>query len=173
MVKMTEEVPGDESPWSLPDSMATTSVGPVCNTLITDSIAQAAPQKQCEPDHSMTIDDLREHLRLGGMVAAIDDVRALMAAHDALAERAADADRDYADMRRFQARYIEADQELRALRADAATDRELVQAAEKFIPPVLQELQFERGHGSLAVHNLRLVLIEAMKANAKHAEGER
>jgi outer membrane murein-binding lipoprotein Lpp len=60
--------------------------------------------------------------------------------------------------------------EVEALRADAATDRKLVQAAEKFIHPVLQELQFERGHGSLAVHNLRLVLIEAMKANAKHAE---
>lgn len=60
--------------------------------------------------------------------------------------------------------------EVESLRADAATDRKLVQAAEKFIHPVLQELQFERGHGSLAVHNLRLVLIEAMKANAKHAE---
>lgn len=69
-------------------------------------------------DNSMTIDNLREHLRLGGMCAAIDDVRSLMAAHDALAERAAAADRDYADMRRFQARFIEADHARLALIVD-------------------------------------------------------
>lgn len=60
MVKMTEEVPGDEGPWT-------------------------------QEDHSKVIDKLREHLRLGGMCVAIDDVRALMKAHDALAERAAEA----------------------------------------------------------------------------------
>ena len=71
-----------------------------------------------EKDQSKAIDNLREHLRLGGMCAAIDDVRSLMAAHDALAERAADADRDYVDMRRFQARYIEADHARLALIVD-------------------------------------------------------
>lgn len=53
------------------------------------------------------------------MVANIGDVRALMTAHDALAERVADAARDYADMRRFQMRYIDADRALRALREAA------------------------------------------------------
>jgi len=35
-------------------------------------------------ENGVTIDKLRQHLRLGGMVAAIADVRALMAAHDRL-----------------------------------------------------------------------------------------
>jgi len=43
-------------------------------------------------------------------------------------------------------------------------DEKLLRALSKYIHPVLQELQFERGTGSLAAHNLRLCLIEVEKA---------
>lgn len=43
-------------------------------------------------------------------------------------------------------------------------DRKLLEALDRYINPVLQELQFERGTGSLAAHNLRLCLIEVGKA---------
>lgn len=50
-------------------------------------------------ENGVTIDKLRQHLRLGGMVAAIADVRALMAAHDRLR---AENERLRADAGRFQ-----------------------------------------------------------------------
>ena len=47
---------------------------------------------------------------------------------------------------------------------DHPGDRKLLEAVSRYIGPVLQELQFERGTGSLAAHNLRLTLIEVEKA---------
>lgn len=57
-----------------------------------------------------------------------------------------------------------ADRRLTAEQGGAASDRKLFEALSKYIHCVLQELQFERGTGSLAAHNLRLCLIEVDKA---------
>lgn len=51
-----------------------------------------------------------------------------------------------------------------AERRDYPGDRKLLEALSRYIGPVLQELQFERGTNSLAAHNLRLCFIEVQKA---------
>jgi hypothetical protein len=50
------------------------------------------------------------------------------------------------------------------LAARIPADRKLLEALDKYIHPVLQELQYERGTNSLAAHNLRLCSIEVAKA---------
>lgn len=62
MVKMTEETPGDEGPSWERD-----------NSTLEDKLRDSA-----------RVNKLREHLRAGGMVTNIDDVRSLMAEHDRL-----------------------------------------------------------------------------------------
>ena len=64
--------------------------------------------------------------------------------------------------------------EVERLRAENAglRDMKLLRALSKYIGPVLQELQFERGTGSLAAHNLRLCLIEVEKELRGEREAE-
>jgi len=113
MVKMTEDEPGDEGPWPPPDSMATMSAGPICNTPTVDSIKPVATQEPPEP--AGYFERWNGHWdQVAPEFNDDTDVHPLY-----LHPPSADAARDYADMRSFQMRYLDADQALRALREAA------------------------------------------------------